>query len=99
MNFCIADDFSNYFPRDTWCNVVVLYIYIYVLLRFIFNIFKYTIVYRRVVIRFLNYYILRYVFFFQIFTFSSCLKLLLIKCGDVETNPGPVNSDDHNLSI
>ena len=76
-----------------------IYIYIYILIRFLFNILRHTMVYHMVITRHLSYYILRYLFFFQICTFLPYLKLLLLTCGDIESNPGPENIGDHNLSI
>ena len=56
-------------------------------------------VYREVLVKLLNYYVLRYIFFLQISTFLPFIKLILLKCGDIETYPGSDNLIDQNLSL
>ena len=77
---------------------VICYVWIYISLRFIFNLLCLAIVYRETLIRFLNYFALRYILFFQLFVFLPYIRLALIISGDIETNPGP-NLDDQNLTV
>ena len=74
---------------------LVSYLYIYVCFRFICNLFWLTIACRKVLAKFLVYYI----FFFQICTFVPFLRLALIISGDIETNPGPETLQNQNLSF
>ena len=62
---------------------------------YINNLIWFTIAYHKVFTRF----IIRYFYFFQIFTFLPYLRLSLILSGDIETNPGPDMSNNQNLSF
>ena len=75
------------------------FLYIYIILRFMYNISIHLIVNRRKVVKFTLKYIT-----FYLYSFELCLSLnlsiqyfLLIRSGDIETNPGPHNKD--SLSI
>ena len=90
----IFSDVSNLYRFS-----VAFYFCIYIILRFIFNLLWFTIVYRTALTRLLNYCLLRYIFLFQICIFVPYIRLGLIISGDIETNPGPNNLDDQNLTI
>ena len=76
-----------------------VYVYIYILIRFIYNIIRHTMIYRVIIVRLVSHYLIRYLFFFQICALFPHLKIMLIICGDIESNPGPTDVGDHNFSI
>ena len=85
-----------------FCNVLSLYInfpnlyvYVYIFWRFIINLFLLPVVHHKTFARLLT----RYCLFFQISLFLPLIKHALIISGDIETNPGPVNLDNQNLSL
>ena len=77
-------------PCNSFLN---LYFCIYFCIRFVTNLIKYTIACHRSIAKLC----LQYLFFFQICIFLPHLRLFLLKCGDIETNPGPDN--EQNLSV
>ena len=70
------------------------YLYIYICIRFIFNLFWFTIA-RKAFAKF----IVQYFLFFQICIFVPFVRLALLKSGDIEINPGPEISCNQNLSL
>ena len=64
-------------------------------MHFIINVIHSTIVCRKAVTKF----ILQYDFFLQICTFLPFIRLALIISGDIESNPGPENLGNQNLSL
>ena len=82
-------------PFNLYNFFIISYVYIYICFRFIFNLLWFTIAYRKAIARF----IVRYYFFFQIFTFVPFLRLALIISGDIEVNPGPEITRNQNLSL
>ena len=84
------------------CNVLnsfidfpTLYVYVYICLRFIINLFIVPIVYHKAVAKFLT----RYCLFFQICIFLPFIERALIIAGDIETNPGPEDLIKQNISL
>ena len=76
-----------------------VYVYIYILIQFIYNIIRHTMIYPMIIVRLVSHYLIRYLFFFQICAFFPYLKIMLMICGDIKSNPGPTDVGDHNLSI
>ena len=74
---------------------MVSYIYIYVCIRFFFNLFRCTIACHKVLANF----ILKYIFFFQICTFVPYIRLALVISGDLEDTPGPETTLKQNISL
>ena len=74
-------------------------LYIYVTLRFIYNISTHLIVNQRKVVKFTLKYVTFYLYSFELYLSLnlSVQYFLLIRNGDIETNPGPHNKD--SLSI
>ena len=72
-----------------------IYIYVYISIRLIINLLCVTIVWRKAFTKIL----LQYNFLLQICTFLPFIRLALIISGDIETNPGPENVCDQNLSL
>ena len=85
--------FSNFFNLSNF--FLEVYIFIYISIRFIINLLRYTIVCRKASAKF----ILQCNFFLQICTFLSFIRLALIISGDIECNPGPENIHNQNLSL
>ena len=86
----------------TVSKVINILCYIY----FYFCVFLYSIVsllrsttFHQNNNRYLIHYLTRYLFFFQVCIFLPYIKLSLAQCGDIESNPGPQDNTDHNLSI
>ena len=75
------------------------YIYVNIFMRFILNLLYTTIAYRQALVRFSNFYLVRYTLFFQVFTLLPFVSLLLIMSGDIESNPGPDNVRKQNISL
>ena len=75
----------------------ITFLLINILLHFIFNLLWCFVVNHRAIIRFSRYFLIHYYFYFQICIFIPFIRYSLIVCGDIESNPGPVNS--HNLTI
>ena len=100
-SFPILKDINRFSQNLDDINMLLFnsFLYIYVTLRFMYNIFIHLIINRRNVVKFTLKYITSY-----LYSFELCLSLnlsiqyfLLIRSGDIETNPGPHNR--HSLSI
>ena len=68
-------------------------------MQFIFNLCWYTLVNHKGILKFLRNFALHCYFFFQICIFLPFIRHQLIVCGDIESNPGPVNFPNQNLTI
>ena len=64
-------------------------------MHFIINLLRFTIVCRKAVAKFM----VQYNFLLQICTFLPFLRLALIISRDIESNPGPENLFNQNLSV
>ena len=84
--------FPNFF--NLYNFLLVCYTYIYIFLIFIFNLLRFTSAYLKVLTKFM----VQYFFFFQICTFLPFIRLALLISGDIESNPGPENPCNQNIS-
>ena len=77
------------------------FLYMYITVRFIYNILLHLIIFRRKVSKHLLNYLGSYVFFLQLCIFFNTFFnfSLLIRCGDIETNPGPNNLLGQSFSV
>ena len=68
-------------------------------IRLTLKVIKFIIGNSRVVTRFFCNVMQRYLFFYQVFFFLPHLRLYLLTCGDIESNPGQGNNSAQYLSI
>ena len=86
-------------------NINALYydasLYIYITLRFMYNIILHIIANRTLISRLLIMYLTPFTFVMQFCLFLNIIfdSYFLIRCGDIESNPGPRNTMYQSLSI
>ena len=68
-------------------------------LHLIFNLINYTIANHKIIVKILCKCALRYIFLFQLCIFLPFIMNNLKICGDIESNPGPVNNPAQDLTV
>ena len=101
--FPILTCLNKYFHSMNNMNTLFVntFLYIFITLRFLSNTFLYIILNLREMSRVLTKSIISYYFLLQCFLIINPVLeyLLLILCGDIETNPGPYNENKQTISV
>ena len=66
-------------------------------MHFIINLLWYNLSNHKLHSKLSRNYIMRYLHFFEIYLFIFIIKNFLIRCGDIEVNPGPVYLNKQQL--
>ena len=90
----VFTNFSNF--ASLFCDT---FIYINISIHFMNNLLWYNVSSHKLHSKILRNCIMRYLYFFEICIFILTIKGFLIRCGDIEVNPGPIDLNKQLLTI